>query len=69
MDNPLSDGLPRTNSCMIARESESANLLGDVQRCLVAMGLQDMVGTGPEFPIAEYQESCPASPARVARSP
>ena len=54
---------------MIARESESANLLGDVQRCLVAMRLQDMVGTGPEFPIAEHQESCPARPAKVARSP
>ena len=39
LNNPLGDSLPCPNACLIACKCESPNLFGDVQRCLVPIGL------------------------------
>jgi hypothetical protein len=37
-----------------------------VQGCFVTVGLQDMVGAGPEFPVAEHQLSALTTALTVA---
>lgn len=66
LDNPLGDSLPCPNACLIASKCERPNLFGDVQGCLVCMGLQDMVGAGPELPVAQHQPSTLTTPPTVA---
>ena len=69
LDNPLGDSLPCPNACLIASKCESPNLFGDVQGCLVCMGLQDMVGAGPELSVAQHQPNALIAAAAVAYSP
>ena len=66
LDNPLGDSLPCPNACLVASKCERPNLLGDVQGGLVAMSLQDMVGAGPELPVAQHQSSTLTTPPTVA---
>lgn len=57
LDNSLGDSLPGPNACLVASKCESPNLFGDVQGCIVPMGSKDMVGAGPELPVAKHQPS------------
>jgi len=66
LDNPLGDSLPCPNARLVASKCKSPNLLGDVQGCLVAMSLQDMVGAGPKLPVAQHQPSTLTTPPTAA---
>ena len=48
---------------------QRADLFGDMKRCILTMGLQDLVGTGPEFPIAQHQPRRPTRPMKNAIKP
>lgn len=69
LDNPLGDSLPCPNARLVASKCKSPNLLGDVQGCLVAMSLQDLVDAGPELPFAQHQRSKLTTPPTVAYRP
>ena len=66
LDNPLGDSLPCPNARLVASKCERPNLLGDVQGCFVTVCLQDVIGAGPEFPIAEHQPSAFTNALTVA---
>jgi hypothetical protein len=40
-----------------------------MERGLVAMRRQHLIGTSPEFPLAEHQRNCPARPNSKAMKP
>lgn len=66
LDNPLSDSLPCPDACFVANKCQGPNLIGNMDGCLIAVGLQDMVGAGPEFPVAEHQPSVLTTALTVA---
>lgn len=51
--NPPGDLLPGADTFIIAFKRESANLLGDVDRCLRPVSFQHRVGAGPQLPVAQ----------------
>lgn len=53
VNNPPGDLLPGADTFVIAFERESANLLGDVDRCLFPVSFQHRVGAGPQLPVAQ----------------
>ena len=44
-----------STTCLITGERKSANLLGHMARGIMPMGCEDMVGAGPELPVAQRQ--------------
>lgn len=67
--NPPGDSLPGLDACLVAGQRQGPNLFGDMVRGLVAMHRQNLIGTSPEFPLAEHQRNCPASPRSKAMKP
>ena len=65
----LGDRLPGTDARCIAFQDERADLLGGMERSVLAVGLQHPVGAGPQLPLAEHQRQEPAMPRRRAMKP
>ena len=53
--NSLCDLLPGADSFLITGEDKSANLLGHMERSFMPMGYENLVGAGPELPVAQRQ--------------
>lgn len=53
--NSLGDLLPGTDTFLITGEGKSANLLGHMERGIMPVGGEHLVGASPEFPVAQRQ--------------
>ena len=51
--NATCDLLPIADTFLIALKRQRAELFGDMQRCLIAVGLKDLAGAGPKLPGAQ----------------
>ena len=47
------DPLPGANALGIARQRQGSDLLGDMERSVLAVGLQHPVGAGPQLPVGQ----------------
>ncbi len=53
--NSLGDLLPGTDTFLITGEDKSTDLFGDMARSFMPMGRENLVGAGPELPVAQRQ--------------
>ena len=53
--NSSCDLLPGADTFLITGEGKSADLLGHMARGIMPMGCENLVGAGPELPVAQRQ--------------
>ena len=53
--NSLGDLLPGTDTFLITCKGKGANLLGHMARGIMPMDRKNLVGAGPELPVAQRQ--------------
>ena len=53
--NSSSDLLPGADAFLITGVGKSADLFGDMARGIMPMGCENLVGAGPELPVAQRQ--------------
>ena len=58
--------LPGLDTFLVPGKRQRTDLFGNINRSFAALCLEDLVSTGPEFPVAEHQPSQLTMPAMVA---